>query len=344
MNNKVIIIAEAGVNHNGSLSLAKELVTTAAAAGADYVKFQTFKAENLVSKVAKKAEYQTRNMPAEADVTQFSMLKQLELSYEDHLELIHHCKDNNIKFLSTAFDLESVDSLRQLGIKLWKIPSGEITNLPYLRAIGALNQDVILSTGMSTLDEVASAVDVLVEEGTERKRISLLHCTTEYPTPFAEVNLRAINKMAAHFELPIGYSDHTMGIEVAIAAVAMGSVIIEKHFTLDRTMEGPDHKASLEPAELVKMIASIRNLEMAFGDGNKKPSPSESHNIVIVRKSVHLKYDVKKGHILQEEDMVMMRPGDGISPMQLDNIVGREVLADLIEGHKLTWENLVSEK
>ena len=344
MNNKVIIIAEAGVNHNGSLSLAKELVTSAAAAGADYVKFQTFKAENLVSKVAKKAQYQTRNMPAEADATQFSMLKQLELSYEDHIELIHHCKDSNIEFLSTAFDLESVDSLRQLGIKLWKIPSGEITNLPYLRAIGALNQDVILSTGMSTLDEVASAVNVLVKEGTDRKRISLLHCTTEYPTPFAEVNLRAINKMAAHFDLPIGYSDHTMGIEVAIAAVAMGSVIIEKHFTLDRTMEGPDHKASLEPAELVKMIASIRNLEMAFGDGNKKPSPSEFHNIAIVRKSIHLKHDVKKGHILQEEDIVMMRPGDGISPMQLDSIVGMEVLTDLIEGHKVTWENLVCEK
>lgn len=341
MNNKVIIIAEAGVNHNGSLSLAKELIDAAAIAGADYVKFQTFKAENLVSKSAKKAAYQAVNMSDDADLSQFTMLKELELSYDDHLELIQHCKERHVKFLSTAFDLDSIVNLRELGITLWKIPSGEITNLPYLRSIGKLNQDVILSTGMSTMEEVEMAIKVIVDAGTDKGRISLLHCTTEYPTPYPDVNLKAIGEMSKHLKMPVGYSDHTMGIEVAIAAVAIGAVIIEKHFTLDKTMDGPDHKASIEPSQLKAMIEAIRNVELAVeGSGIKAPSISEIKNITIVRKSIHLKRELAAGHIIIEDDLVMKRPGDGISPMMMDNIVGRRVTRDLPDDHKLGFSDL----
>lgn len=340
MNNKVIIIAEAGVNHNGSLSLAKELINVAAVAGADYVKFQTFKAENLVSKSATKADYQTRNMPSEADLSQFTMLKKLELSYEDHLELIKHCKERSIKFLSTAFDLDSIASLRELGTTLWKIPSGEITNLPYLRAIGRLNQDVILSTGMSTMEEVGKAIGVIVKAGTDRERISILHCTTEYPTPYPDVNLKAIGEMSARLKIPVGYSDHTMGIEVAIAAVAMGAVIIEKHFTVDKAMDGPDHKASIEPSKLKEMINAIRNVELAIGgSGIKEPSVSEIKNIIIVRKSIHLKRGLVAGHIITEDDLEMKRPGDGISPMMMDEIIGKRVTRNLPDEHKLSFSD-----
>ena len=326
--NKVIIIAEAGVNHNGSMEIAKQLIDAAADAGADYVKFQKFKTENLVSKTAKKANYQQENMP-EASETQFEMLKKLELSAEQHDELIAYCKQKSIRFLSTAFDLESIDLLNKLQLDFFKIPSGEITNLPFLKKIGSLKKNVIISTGMCIMSEINDAIETLNKAGTEKNKITILHCTTDYPTAMEDVNLNAMKNIATHFNLQVGYSDHTLGIEVPIAAVAMGASIIEKHFTLDKTLPGPDHKASLEPNELKAMITSIRNVEKAFGSYEKQPTDREEKNMLVARKSIHLAKSILKGHILSESDLIMKRPGDGISPMLMEQVIGKRVIENL---------------
>lgn len=313
------------MNHNGSIDLARKLIDVAAEAGADYVKFQTFKAEKLVSASAEKAVYQKSNA-ADADESQYSMLKRLELSEENHYQLVKHAKARNIKFFSTAFDIDGLDFLESLEIDLFKIPSGEITNLPYLKKIAQKKKNTILSTGMSTLGEIESALSVLIEHGLQRKDITILHCNTEYPTPFTDVNLKAMNTIGQAFDVNVGYSDHTMGIEVPIAAVALGATCIEKHFTLDRTMEGPDHKASLEPAELKAMVSAIRNVELSInGSGLKVPSPSEVKNKTVARKSIHLKHDLEEGHIITESDLIMKRPGNGISPMNLELVMGRKL-------------------
>jgi N-acetylneuraminate synthase len=340
MKNSVLIIAEAGVNHNGSLDTAKKLIDAAKNAGADYVKFQTFKASNLVTKAARKAEYQIINTAGSGEDNQFQMLKALELSLADHLELIGYCKDKEIKFLSTAFDLESIDLLIDLNIDLFKIPSGEITNLPYLKKIGITGKKVILSTGMCTLEDIESAIAVLVAQGVNRSELVVLHCNTEYPTPYEDVNLRAMKSIESQLEVSVGYSDHTAGIEVPIAAVALGAIVIEKHFTLDRNMPGPDHKASLEPAELKQMVSAIRNIENSLGSGIKQPSTSELKNMAIARKSIHLARDMKKGDLIQEDDLVMKRPGDGISPMKMETVIGRKLLSDFPAEHKLELNNL----
>ncbi|MEO8173172.1 MAG: N-acetylneuraminate synthase [Sediminibacterium sp.] len=340
MNNGTLIIAEAGVNHNGDLTLAKKLIDCAADAGVDYVKFQTFKAEKLVSKNATKADYQQSNMQ-DGDTSQFNMLKKLELNDSMHDELIAHCKLRNVRFLSTPFDEESIVLLQKHNIRLGKIPSGEITNLPYLRAMARAFPEIIISTGMSEMKEIEEAVAVLCNNGTLKENITILHCNTEYPTPMGDVNLRAMNTIGETLGIAVGYSDHTLGIEVPIAAVALGATVIEKHFTLDRNMPGPDHAASLEPGELKKMIESIRNIEKAIsGSGVKEPSASESKNKAIARKSIHLKTALKAGHILAEEDFEMKRPGDGISPMRLDAVVGKAVLLDLPQEHKLSFNDL----
>ncbi len=336
---RTIIIAEAGVNHNGSIDLAKRLIDAAAAAGVDYVKFQTFKSENLVSKVASKAEYQLSNMSQQFG-TQFEMLKKLELSIDDHRVLIDYCAHKKIRFLSTAFDLESADLLLSLGVDYFKIPSGEITNLPFLRKLAGFGKKIIISTGMCTYEEIESALSVVVGNGTPIENITVLHCNTEYPTPFEDVNLRAMQTIRNRFGVKIGYSDHTLGIEVPIAAVALGACVIEKHFTLDRTMDGPDHKASLEPSELVHMTTSIRNIEKALGSEDKFPSASEIKNKIIARKSVHLNKFLPQNAFITEADLAMLRPGDGISPMEMDKVIGKQVMVDLAENHKLTWGDI----
>lgn len=336
---KVIIIAEAGVNHNGSLDRALALIDAAADAGADYVKFQTFKAEKLVTAKAERADYQKKNM-GNAEQSQLQMLKQLELSEADHRVLLDHCKKKNIRFLSTAFDMESLDFLHTLGMDLFKIPSGEITNLPYLRRIGGFGLPVVLSTGMAVMEEVEAAVDELVKAGTKRGAITVLHCTTDYPTQYADVNLNAMKTIEKSLQLAIGYSDHTLGIEVPVAAVALGASIIEKHFTLDKELPGPDHKASLEPHELKAMVVAIRNVERAMGDSEKKPTAAELANSKVARKSIHLAHALKKGSVLTAVDLVMKRPGDGISPMEMDHVIGRELLTDLESNAKLNWEYL----
>ncbi|EAI3899044.1 N-acetylneuraminate synthase [Campylobacter coli] len=323
---KTLVIAEAGVNHNGDLNLAKKLIDVASEAGADYVKFQTFKTELCISKNAQKAEYQLKT--TSKIESQFEMVKKLELSKQAHEILIEYCKERNIKFLSTAFDLKSIDLLVELGIDIFKIPSGEITNLPYLRKIAQLNKKIILSTGMATLGEIEKALGVLVENGTEREKIIILHCNTEYPTPFEDVNLKAMKTIKEAFKLPVGYSDHTLGITIPIAAVSMGACVIEKHFTLDKAMQGPDHLASLEPSELKAMIKAIRELEKAFGDGIKKPSKSESKNINIGRKSLVAISPIKKGDLFTESNLGIKRPGNGISPMEWDNIIGKIATRD----------------
>lgn len=337
--NKVLIIAEAGVNHNGDINLAKKLIDVAADAGVDYVKFQTFKAEKLVSKSAKKAEYQEKNM-GDGDDSQFTMLKKLELDEDAHHLLIDYCKTKGVRFLSTAFDLDSIDLLTTLGIDLFKIPSGEITNYPYLKKIGATGKSIIVSTGMSDLNEIKDAVLLLKESGAKDKDITVLHCNTEYPTPMQDVNLKAMQTIESELNVPVGYSDHTLGIEVPIAAVALGAVCIEKHFTLDRTMAGPDHKASLEPAELKAMVSAIRNIEAALGDGLKHASVSEMKNKDIARKSIHIAKTLPSGHILDESDLIMKRPGNGISPMELPKIIGLKVKRDLEEDSMLSWDDL----
>lgn len=317
---KVFIVAEAGVNHNGSIDIAKRLIDVAVSCGADAVKFQTFKAEHLVSKTAQKAKYQKHT--TDIDESQFDMIKKLELDIKTHRELIDYCEEVDIMFLSTPFDLESIDILNKLGLQTFKIPSGEITNLPYLRKIGSLNKQVILSTGMADLGEIEDALDVLIEAGTEKENITVLHANTEYPTPMEDVNLNAMLSIANAFKINIGYSDHTLGIEVSIAAVALGAKIIEKHFTLDKTMVGPDHKASLEPDELKTMVRSIRNIEKALGNGVKKPSPSENKNIAIARKSIVALKDIQAGDYFSEHNLAIKRPGNGINPMRWDELIG----------------------
>tara|TARA_R110002020_G_scaffold12422_24_gene45615 strand:- start:140 stop:1144 length:1005 start_codon:yes stop_codon:yes gene_type:complete len=321
MKNRVLIIAEAGVNHNGDITLAKKLIDAAADAGVDYVKFQTFNSKKLVSKSAQKADYQKQNTNDEVE-SQLKMLQKLELSKNDHLILIDYCKAKNIKFLSTAFDLDSIDFLEELKIDLWKIPSGEITNLPYLRKLGGLGKPVIISTGMAEMSEIEDAINVVTSSGTDIKDITVLHCNTEYPTPMQDVNLTAMNTIKDVFKVPIGYSDHTLGIEIPIAAVALGATVIEKHFTLDNSMDGPDHKASLEPQELKKMVAAIRNIEQALGNGIKAPSPSEVKNKPIARKSIVANVDISKGEVFNENNITIKRPGTGISPMKWDEVIG----------------------
>lgn len=325
----VFIIAEAGVNHNGSLDLAKQLIDIAASAGADAVKFQTFKADKLVSKTAPKANYQKQT--TDAAESQYTMIKKLELDPAAHHELIAYCKTKNILFLSTPFDHESIELLDQLGMSIFKIPSGEITNLPYLRHIGRLGKEVILSSGMADLGEIEDALDILITSGTLKEHITVLHATTEYPCPIEDVNLRAMQTIESAFGVRTGYSDHTSGIEVPIAAVAMGATVIEKHFTLDCTMEGPDHKASLEPHELNAMVSAIRNIEKALGNGIKKPSKSEAKNIEIARKSIVASQPIGKGEIFTETNLTIKRPGNGISPMRFDEIIGTVAQKDYHE-------------
>lgn len=316
----VFIIAEAGVNHNGSVALAKKLIDVAVNSGADAVKFQTFKADKLVSKNAEKAEYQKET--TDKHESQYDMIKKLELDMQTHIKLMAYCEKKNILFLSTPFDLDSIDLLHDLGLNLFKIPSGEITNLPYLRKIGALNKKVILSTGMSDIGEIEDALDVLIDSGTKKENITVLHANTQYPTPMEDVNLKAMVTIGQTFDVKYGYSDHTLGIEIDIAAVAMGAVVIEKHFTLDKTMEGPDHKASLEPDELKAMVAAIRNIEKAFGNGIKKPTASEAKNMSVARKSIVAACAISVGDLLNENNLAIKRPGSGLNPMLWDDICG----------------------
>lgn len=326
MINKTLIIAEAGVNHNGNLDLAKQLIQSAAKAGADLVKFQTFTADRQVTKTASKATYQFQT--TDKKQSQHEMLRQLELTREMHKELIQHCSEHGIGFLSTGFDIESIDLLVDLGQTLFKIPSGEITNLPYLRHIGQLKKPIIVSTGMATLGDIESALNALEQAGTPREFVTLLHCTTEYPTPMVEVNLRAMQTLRHAFGVKVGYSDHTPGIEVATAAVAMGATVIEKHFTMDRRMPGPDHLASLEPHELEAMVRAIRNIEIALGDGIKALTASEYRNVSVMRKSLVASRSIKAGELFSGENMTAKRPGTGISPMRWDEVLGRTAIRD----------------
>jgi len=319
--NRTLIIAEAGVNHNGDISLAKKLIDIAAEAGADYVKFQTFKAKNLVQKKAIKADYQVTNT-GNSD-SQFDMLKKLELTYESHDELIKHCESKKIKFLSTAFDLESIEFLKN-KLDFYKIPSGEITNLPYLENVAKLGLSIVMSTGMANMQEVKDAIAILLKNGIKIEDIIILHCNTEYPTPMKDVNLTAMLSIKRELGVEIGYSDHTLGIEIPIAAVALGAKVIEKHFTIDRTMQGPDHKSSLEPDELKAMVTSIRNIEIALGNGIKQPSESEQKNIPIARKSIVAIKDIIKGELLTEENIGIKRPGTGTSPMRWYDVMGNK--------------------
>ena len=323
---KTLIIAEAGVNHNGDLQLAKKLIDVAAKAGADVVKFQTFQANQLVTERAEQATYQQRALGRSDG--QLSMLQKLELKPEHHDELINYCSQKRIEFLSTAFDLSSIQMLAHLNIRRWKVPSGEITNLPYLRKIGSQGKPVILSTGMANLGEIEAALRVLEQEGTPRSQITVLHCTTEYPAPPEEVNLRAMNTIGEAFGVSVGYSDHTDGIAVPIAAVAMGATVIEKHLTLDRNMLGPDHAASLEPDHFAAMVSGIRTIEKALGDGVKRPTPSEQINLPIVRKSLVAARPIAAGEMFSESNLTAKRPGKGISPMNWDSWIGRKALRD----------------
>jgi N,N'-diacetyllegionaminate synthase len=323
---KTIIIAEAGVNHNGDIELAKDLIDVAAESGADYVKFQTFSAEALTSKSAPAAEYQLKNKKKSS--SQFEILKSLELSKHEHESLMTYAKERGIKFLSTAFDIESINMLASYGQKVFKVPSGEINNLPYLRHLGNLHKTIILSTGMSNLEEIGCALKILEDAGTPRRNITILHCTSAYPTPVLDVNLLAMKTIEKEFNLPVGYSDHTLGLEVPIAAVALGATVIEKHFTIDRELPGPDHKASLIPHELNEMVRMIRNLEEAMGDGIKRIMPSESRNLSIVRKSIIAKISIKKGDVFTPENLTTKRPGLGLSPMKWDELMNRKSTKD----------------
>lgn len=318
---KVFIIAEAGVNHNGSIELAKKLIDVASDAGADAVKFQTFKADKLLIKKTQKAEYQKKSTVS--NESQYEMIKKLELDELDHKILIGHCKKNNIKFLSSPFDHESIDMLYKLDMDIFKIPSGEITNLPYLRHVGSLRKEIILSTGMSDLSDIENALNVLIKSGTNKNEITLLHATSEYPCPIDEVNLLAMDTLKAKFAVKVGYSDHTEGVDISIAAVSRGACIIEKHFTLDRELEGPDHKASLEPNDFKLMVQSIRHIEQALGDGIKRPTKSEVRNMLVARKSIVASRDIKLGEILSLDNISVKRPGVGISPMKWDDVIGK---------------------
>ena len=328
---RVIIIAEAGVNHNGDINKAKQLIDKAVEASVDYIKFQTFKTELCISKNAVKADYQIENTQNSSE-SQLEMVKKLELSFDQFIELEKYCNQKNIKFLSTGFDSESLTFLVQLGVTIAKIPSGEITNLPYLRQVASLFPEVILSTGMATIDEIKDAVKVLTDNGISKDKITILHCNTEYPTPMEDVNLKAMLHIQRELGIPVGYSDHTLGIEVPIAAVALGATVIEKHFTLDKTLPGPDHKASLEPNELKAMVSAIRNIEKAIGgSGLKEVSKSEEKNKPIARKSIVASTDIKKGDIFTPENLTVKRPGTGISPMQWDEVIGKEAKRDFQE-------------
>lgn len=327
MNNHTLIIAEVGVNHNGSLDTAKKLIDAAVEAGVDIIKFQTFKADSLVSKDAKKAEYQKKNI-GDSDDSQYQMLKKLELSDAEHQELVAYCQQKNIQFWSTAFDLESIDFLHQLGLSLWKIPSGEITNYPFIKKIASFHEPVIMSTGMCDELDITNALEVLQKNGLHKDQITILHCNTQYPTPMQDVNLKAMLTIRRDFGTKVGYSDHTQGIEVPIAAVALGAQVIEKHFTLDRNMLGPDHKASLEPQELKMMVKAIRNIEQALGTGVKQVSDSEKANIAVARKSIVAKTFIKHGETLTEDNLTVKRPGTGISPMRWEDVLGTKATKD----------------
>lgn len=327
MNKKTLIIAEAGVNHNGSLDLAKRLAYVAKEAGADIVKYQTAKLDSLVTRDAYMANYQKENMNQE--MSQKEMLKKLLLSFDDFKELAKYCSEIGIQFLSTPFDTESVSFLEDMGCSIWKIPSGEITNYPYLVKIAKTHKPIILSTGMSNIKEVRECYEVLKKNGADK--ICLLHCTTQYPTGFEDVNLRAMISLKNEFGCEVGYSDHTRGIEIPIAAVAMGASVIEKHFTLDRNMEGPDHKASLEPEELKNMVRAIRNVETALGNGIKEPRESEMENIIVARKSIVAKENIKQGELFTEKNLTTKRPGNGISPMEWDKVLGKRAIRDFLE-------------
>jgi N,N'-diacetyllegionaminate synthase len=326
MKNPILIIAEAGVNHNGDLALAKQLIDAAADAGADLVKFQTFSTDRLVTRQAKKADYQS--VTTESTESQYQMLSRLELSANMHHELLAYSAMRNIGFFSTGFDIESVDFLISLGINHFKIPSGEITNLPYLRHIGQFSKSVIISTGMATMGDIEAAIDALEQAGTDRSLITVLHCTTEYPTPMAEVNLRSMLSIQAAFGVAVGYSDHTAGIEIAIAAAALGATVIEKHFTIDKNLPGPDHKASLEPGELKDMVSAIRHIEIALGDGIKGLTPSEARNKFVARKSLVARKAIKADEVFSADNITAKRPGTGISPMRWDEVIGRAAVRD----------------
>lgn len=319
--NRVLIIAEAGVNHNGSLELAKQLVDKALEAGVDYVKFQAGIPELVASKFAQKADYQKAT--TDRHESQLDMIRKITLTPDQQRDVAAYCKQVGANYLCTPFDLPSIELLQELGMQIWKVPSGEITNYPYLRAIAQTKLPIIMSTGMATIAEIEAAIDVLVANGTDRQKITLLHCTTEYPAPKNEVNLNAMHTIGEHFKLPVGYSDHTEGLEISIAAVALGAVVIEKHFTLDRNMEGPDHKASIEPEELKLMVQCIRNVESALGDGIKKVTASESKNREIARKSIVAFRDIKKGELLTPENLITKRPANGINPMLWESVIGQ---------------------
>ena len=336
---RVLIIAEAGVNHNGSIEIAKQLVDKAVEAGVDIIKFQTFKAEKLVSKSARQAEYQKKNIGNKTDDSQLNMLKNLELSEREHQILIDYCKQKGIQFFSTAFDMESIDYLHSLNLGLWKIPSGEITNFPYLKKIAQYHEPVILSTGMCEMEDVKAAMHVLLNNGVQKDQVTILHCNTEYPTPFEDVNLLAMKELREEFQTKIGYSDHTKGIEVPIAAVALGASVIEKHFTLDRNMEGPDHRASLEPTELKAMVSAIRNIEKALGTSKKTVSESERKNIAIARKSIVAACPIKEGELLTEHNLTVKRPGTGLSPMRWEEVVGTKAIKDFEEEEPIQINN-----
>jgi N,N'-diacetyllegionaminate synthase len=322
MKKKVIIIAEAGVNHNGDINIAKRLIDVAADAGVDYVKFQTFKANKIVTKHAERADYQNKNTK-NLD-TQYEMLKKLELNEDSHHLLIKYCNDKGIRFLSTGFDLDSLEFLHKIGIRLAKIPSGEITNYPYLKKVAQLYSEVVLSTGMSDIDDINKALSILLKFGVKKENITILHCNTEYPTPMSDVNLKAMLHIQAELDVKIGYSDHTLGIEVPIAAVALGAIVIEKHFTLDRNLPGPDHRASLEPNELKSMVKSIRNIEKALsGSEIKEPSKSEIKNKQIIRKSIVAIRPIAKGEIFNDNNIGTKRPGTGISPINWESVIGQ---------------------
>ncbi len=326
---RTFIIAEAGVNHNGDIQTAKKLVDAASDAGADAVKFQTFKADTLVCRNAPKAGYQTETTGA--DESQYEMIKKLELDENTHKELVEYCRKRDLKFLSSPFDPDSIDLLDRLGLEIFKVPSGEITNLPYLRKTGGLGKKVILSTGMSDLEEIEDALNILTEAGTPLENITVLHCNTEYPTPYEDVNLNAMLSIKKRFGVRVGYSDHTTGFEVSVAAAALGAEVIEKHFTLDKLMSGPDHKASLDPDELKTMVSAIRNIERSMGDGIKRLSPSELKNKIIVRKSIVASRHIQKGEILSAGSITVRRPGTGISPMEWDNVIGTPAIRDFNE-------------
>lgn len=341
MKNKIIIIAEAGVNHNGDIDLAKKLIDIAAESGADFVKFQSFKLDKLVSKSARKADYQLKNTD-EKETNQFQMLKKLILTIDSAKVLKGYCDKKKIKFLSTPFDIESIEELdREELVDVFKVPSGEIINLNYLKKLSSKNKPVFLSTGMASMSEISNALDILLESGNlKRKDITILHCNTEYPTPKKDVNLNAMLTIKNAFKVSVGYSDHSLGIEIPIAAAALGATVIEKHLTFNKKMEGPDHKASLEPNEFKSMVKAIRNIEIAMGNGIKKPSPSEEKNILIARKSLHLTKTLKKGHVISNDDIVARRPSSGISPMHVDLVIGRTLNKDIKEDNSLNWTDL----